>query len=68
MPKAEFDMPDGFTALQGVAVVQTMNEDGQLRVQILQYGDIPCEQAMGLLVGALDIVRGQFRRSFGELE
>ncbi|PLS84240.1 MAG: hypothetical protein CYG60_18950 [Actinobacteria bacterium] len=61
-------MPEGFTPLQGVAVVQTMDEEGQLRVQILQYGNIPCEQAMGLLVGALDVVRGQFRRSFGELE
>ena len=66
MAKGELEFGDGLTPVQGVAVMQCIDEEGQLRVQIVQYGDVHTYQAVGLLTGALDVVRGQLKGSLGD--
>lgn len=67
MAKGEFEFGDGLTPIQGVSVMQCMDEEGELRVQIRYYGDVPSYQAVGLLTGALDLTREQLKHSFGEV-
>lgn len=68
MAKGEFDFGDGLTPLQGVAVMQCMDEEGRLRIKVVPYGDVHLYQTVGFLTGALDVVRGQLKESFGSAE
>ncbi len=68
MAEQAFDIPEDLTLVSGVVVAQCIDEDGELRVIVQQMGDIHVYQAIGLLAGALDVARDQFRENFGPSE
>lgn len=65
MPKkVEFEIDDDLTPVAGVAVVQCLSDEGGTAIEVVQYGSLHVYQAMGLLLGALDLSRDQFREDF----
>lgn len=63
MAKGELDFGD-LMPVQGVAVMQCMDEEGELRVHIFLHGEPHTHEAVGLLTGALDHYRARLAGSF----
>lgn len=60
----EFDpVPDGWTALEGVAVVKCLDENGVLRLAVQASDGLTTWEAAGMLLTALDGQREELRRS-----
>lgn len=61
MAKVVFEVDDDLTAVSGIAVIHCIDEDGDTAIQTVQFGSLHVYQAMGLLTGALETSKDQWR-------
>lgn len=68
MKKIEFEIDDDLTAVEGIAVIHCIRDDGEMVTAQAGFGDPSRHAVLGLLLGTLDEARSQYREGFQEFE
>lgn len=62
------DLPDGYTPLEVVAIVKSLDEEGDPVITIRTSDGIMEWEAVGMLIAAGDMARADLRESFQAME